>query len=121
MEGVTPYQWPDGRRREGARELREGTGVLGAGRLGGGGMGRRGAGGAVWGREWRLRTFSSQGRPEAKPGFHLSPVSGLRGQPRGREVRPAALAHFWRRRWGCSWAWFPRGGKISPRLTFLKL
>lgn len=47
MEGVTPYQWPDGRRREGARELREGTSVLGAGRLGAGrdgaarGRGRR--------------------------------------------------------------------------------
>lgn len=37
VEGVTPYQWPDGRRREGARELREGTGCWGAGRFGRGG------------------------------------------------------------------------------------
>lgn len=50
VEGVTLYQWPDGRRREGARELREGTGVLGgAGCFGGGerwGGEQRGAGGA---------------------------------------------------------------------------
>ena len=109
MEGVTPYQWHDGRRREGAREFREGMGCGGgAGRLGTGGevWERRGAGGAALGGEWRLWTFSSQGRrPEAKPAFHLS-----RGQPRVREVCPAALAHFWPLRWGCCWAWFPCGG-----------
>lgn len=41
VEGVTPYQWHDGCRREGARELREGMGCCGGGvpRHGWGGVG----------------------------------------------------------------------------------
>lgn len=106
--GVTPYQWPDGRRREGARELREGTSVLGAAGAPGGeeGWGGEGQGGRRVGREWRLWTFSLQGEGRRRSLLSICLRSpAFAASQGGREVCLAALAHFGAH-WGCSWAWF---------------
>lgn len=84
--GRTPYQWPDGRRREGARELREGTSVLKRAPGGGGGMGREGqgapggAGGRLWTFHYKERVAGGEACFPSVSGLQPSrPAKGVRG------------------------------------------